>query len=250
MSVITDRSDAVWHVGVDLAWKVDPPGSNRTAVTVLDDGGRFFSQKLVTTDQEILDGLVGLGRRIHVGIDAPLVVANRTGRRRCEDELQRLGLTAYPANREWLGNRFGGVRGEKLVEQLEEFGFVLVDRHEHWLTRTVIEVFPYASWRRLFPEYRSFKTGSKSGRVCTVEEAARRLEWLIPGVMGSALRLVRDCASLKAVSQAGDLLDSAVAAWTTYLFHQSAGESCQVVGSLEPWDDPRRGFVVIPRCQT
>jgi predicted RNase H-like nuclease/Holliday junction resolvase RusA-like endonuclease len=73
-------------VGIDLAW-----GSKaRTGLAVVDDAGRLVQSGAVRTDDEIDEWLrTVVGDVIVAAVDAPLIVPNETGQRRCETEISR-----------------------------------------------------------------------------------------------------------------------------------------------------------------
>lgn len=73
-------------VGIDLAW-----GSKaRTGLAVVDDDGRLVTSGVVRTDDEIDQWLRASGGDVvDAAVDAPLIVPNETGQRRCETEVSR-----------------------------------------------------------------------------------------------------------------------------------------------------------------
>ncbi|WP_051400046.1 DUF429 domain-containing protein [Haloechinothrix halophila] len=73
-------------VGIDLAW-----GSKaRTGVAVVDDAGRLIHSGAVRTDDEIDAWLrTFAGHVVVAAVDAPLIVPNESGQRRCETEISR-----------------------------------------------------------------------------------------------------------------------------------------------------------------
>jgi predicted RNase H-like nuclease len=86
-------------IGIDLAW-----GSRaRSGVAVLDANGRLLLVESVITDSE-LDGTLKpwLDGPCVVGLDAPLIVTNPTGRRECEALLTKAFAAqhagCYPSN--------------------------------------------------------------------------------------------------------------------------------------------------------
>ncbi|MFS0701628.1 DUF429 domain-containing protein [Cellulomonas sp. 179-A 4D5 NHS] len=106
------------YLGLDLAW-----GSRaRTGLAALDEHGRLVASCAVRTDDEIAAFVAEHAPgEVVAAIDAPLVVPNLTGRRRCEAlvtaEFGRFHAGAYPANRsnplfdppraQTLADRFG-----------------------------------------------------------------------------------------------------------------------------------------------
>ncbi|MDP1877616.1 MAG: DUF429 domain-containing protein [Actinomycetota bacterium] len=88
-------------VGLDLAWGERA----RTGIAVLDADGRLDRSTSVRTDDEIAEflGDYATDRGIVAAIDAPLIVPNESGSRRCEKEITaafgRFHAGAYPSNR-------------------------------------------------------------------------------------------------------------------------------------------------------
>lgn len=130
-------------VGIDLAW------GDRAAsgVVVAGRDGTIRTSATVTTDADIL-ALVPVDA-VALAIDAPLVVPNETGARRCDRELsrclRRFHAGAYPANRSipWLreprGGRLATATGASLDPDDLDAG-----------RRVALEVYPHAASVVLF----------------------------------------------------------------------------------------------------
>ena len=121
------------------------------------------------SDQAGPDGLL-------LGVDAPLLVPNVTGKRPCETELgrrfARFHAGAHPANRTIFG---GDVRGERLVNRLAEIGIA----HDPYLTsprqtpvRQMMEVFPHPAHVILFGLAKTLKYKAKPKRSYDLRWAA------------------------------------------------------------------------------
>src|SRR6185437_13321952 len=86
-------------VGIDLAWG----HRARTGIAVLDPTGELLAIESVHTDDEI-DAVIApfISGPCVVGLDAPLLVENPTGRRPCEAQLTRAfgpqHAATYPSN--------------------------------------------------------------------------------------------------------------------------------------------------------
>ena len=143
-------------IGVDLAWS--PRNPTAAAVADLQDGrwtiievaGDLVSNANVA---DFIDAAAAGGPGI-VGIDAPLVVPKSTGIRRADALVntlfRRYNAGVHPANRHSLG-RYGGLRAEALVAELEARGFRHNPRiHQRRPTRTFFELYPHAALVALF----------------------------------------------------------------------------------------------------
>jgi predicted RNase H-like nuclease len=145
----------MYFIGVDLAWGERKP----TGVAVLDDGGRLVHLGVAGDDASILAllGPYAEGDCL-VAIDAPLVVTNPSGNRRCEAELNRdfraFDAGAHPSNtsRPWFAD---GGRGARLTRALD---LNATSR------RQAIEVYPHAASVALFHLDRTLKYKQKQGR--------------------------------------------------------------------------------------
>ncbi len=201
------------------------------------------------TEEACQDGLL-------LGIDAPLLVPNETGKRPCETELgkrfAKFQAGAHPANRTIFG---GDVRGERLVERLSEIGI----SHDPYLqaprqtpTRQAMEVFPHPAHIRLFGlaktlKYKPKPKRSYETRWAAMNEYARLLRSLsqfdppldlpahwppadVSGLIGAKLKSLED--GMDALSCAYVVL------W--YWRHGAAG--AEVLG------DMTGGYVVIPQA--
>lgn len=118
----------------------------------------------VTDDMEIL-GIVQDAGRSWVGIDASLVVRNQEGLRPCERRLRQMGVRVLPTNRSFLQRRFGGSRGELLVDELASIGFHLSSGEAEG-GRLVFEVFPHGTLHLLSGGKRpDYKRGGREARA-------------------------------------------------------------------------------------
>jgi predicted RNase H-like nuclease len=238
------------YLGVDLAWG----RRNRTGLAVLDHTGRLLDSLTVRTDDEIAwfmdqhrtDTLVA-------AIDAPLVVPNDTGRRRCEAEVSaqfgRFGAGAYPANR---GNpRFiPEPRGARLAAR---FGWEMdpVVQPEPG-RRVCIEVYPHPAMVSLFGLDQVIPYKVKAGRTLPDLKAAyARLLHHIENTCGAVLGLAdssRWRALHAAASNAGrksdlerieDEIDAVFCAYLAWLWATDR-ERMTVLGSYAT------GYIVTP----
>lgn len=250
-------------LGLDLAWG----GKNKSGGCVIscatDAGSRASVLEYTETlgdDDEIVrwvsrwndeagaDGLL-------LGIDAPLLVPNDTGKRPCETELgkrfAKFQAGAHPANRTIFG---GDVRGERLVTRLVKIGIChdpYLDAARQTNVKQMMEVFPHPAHIVLFGLAKTLKYKPKPKRTYEIRWAAmneycrllRSLSQFDPpldlpenwppadvsGMIGAKLKSLED--GLDALSCAYIVL------W--YWRYGSAGG--EVLG------DMTNGYVVLPR---
>lgn len=154
------------HVGIDLAWGERNP----TGLAVLDPGGQLVHLSRVQTDDEILAALQPYAGPLVAAIDAPLVVANPTGKRGAERALDRdfarFEAATHSSNtaKPWFVPE---PRGARLARRL---GLSLADPAA---PRRALEVYPHAATVALFGLSRTLKYKAKSGR--TVESMRAEL---------------------------------------------------------------------------
>ncbi|HET7398167.1 MAG TPA: DUF429 domain-containing protein [Intrasporangium sp.] len=236
-------------IGVDLAWGASRP----TGVAVLDAAGRLVHVAAHGTDDEIVAALTAYTRGdCLVGLDAPLVVLNRTGTRPAEAALSRdfarFEAGAHPANTGRPEFR-DGTRGARLAERL---GLDLDPGSS--APRRAIEVYPHPATVALFRLGRTLKYKNKPGRpVATLRAELGRLMDLLEGLEGAtprmrlrdhdgwrALRALVAGAERKSVlRQAEDQVDAVVCAYVA-LFTARRPEAVTAYG------DVATGYIVTP----
>jgi predicted RNase H-like nuclease len=162
----------MYFVGLDLAWGVRNP----TGVAVVDTAGSLVHVGAAVDDDGIVEQVAPyIDHACLVGIDAPLIVNNATGRRRAEKELSAdfhlFHAGAYPANT-GLAAFVGGPRGGRLAERLG------LDMNPYSAGRKrAIEVYPHSASVALFNLDRIVKY--KRGDVHQRRSELRRLMGLI-----------------------------------------------------------------------
>jgi predicted RNase H-like nuclease len=251
----------MWFVGLDLAWS---ERNTSGAVVLASHGGTATPvawEDSLGEDREIIQFLLSqLGEApALVAIDAPLVVPNLTGARRCDRELSHVyrerEAGALPANRARLGPR---VRGEALVRKLALHGF------GHSLqvpprrpARQLIEVYPHPAAVELFGLEKTLKYKARPGRPLPFRqrELARYRQLLlsladyVPSLEARSLleRLDPRKARGRALKRLEDLLDALFCAYIAcYIWwHGPLGYRC--------FGDLKEGYILVPRpvsCQS
>jgi predicted RNase H-like nuclease/ppGpp synthetase/RelA/SpoT-type nucleotidyltranferase len=149
----------MYAVGVDLAWGQRRP----TGIAVLDADGALVRLATVQGDEDIDREIAAyVEGPCLVAIDAPLVVANRTGNRPAEAALNRdfarFDAGAHPSNT-GKPELAGTPRGAALAAR---FGLDLDPASR--APRRAIEVYPHAATVALFRLGRTLKYKNKKGR--------------------------------------------------------------------------------------
>lgn len=239
-------------IGIDLAWSLRKTHLPDTGGVVLDDNGKVVAHGHLTTDDAIvafvLENKDAAG--CIVGIDAPLVVPNATGRRVCEAALQAVGISSYPANRTLFDRTCGGVRGENLVAQLGKHGFALrAEIGKGEIQQSIVEVYPRALIRRIWGRIPPYKSGAQSNTDADIASGMQELQRLIlqqsdPPLHWEHPPIAADTAATlrpRQLKRCGDLLDAALSAYLGYLAWYGGTERVETIGTIAD------GFIMLPR---
>jgi len=229
------------YVGIDLAW-----GSRaRTGLAVVDDEGRLAASGSATSDAQIAEWLSEHGRTVVVAaVDAPLIVPNATGQRRCETEISRafgrFKIGAHSSNRSRPG--FDPPRAETLAAR---FGWsVDPDLRGDLDTPVCIEVYPHPAMVALFglDERILYKKGpARADGFATLVRLLTTVEELRLDESG---RWKEICAVVAApgpgdLDRVEDELDAILCAHLAWLWHHRP-DDLRVYGSLAD------GYIVAP----
>ncbi len=250
-------------LGLDLAWG----NKNTSGGVVLSYSPGSGSCGAVLEVSETLgddDEIVAWVRRwneeagaegLLLGVDAPLLVPNRVGKRPCEAEIGRrfakFQAGAHPANRTIFKDN---VRGERLVARLAEEGITdnpYLDSPRQAGVRQMMEVFPHPAHIVLFGLARTLKYKAKPGRDyasrrAAMNEYSRHLRELtahdppltLPEDWPPADADGRIAGTLKRLE---DGLDALTCAYTVYWYWWHGRAGAEVLGDLTD------GYIAIPR---
>jgi predicted RNase H-like nuclease len=252
-------------LGLDLAWGKKNTSGGCVITCAATPGSRASVLEYTETlgdDDEIIDWVSRWNETdeacdgLLIGIDAPLLVPNDTGKRPCETEIGRrfakFQAGAHPANRTIFG---GDVRGERLVKRLATLGI----RHDPYLdtprqtnVRQVMEVFPHPAHVVLFGLAKTLKYKPKPKRTyetrwAAMNEYSRLLRSLsqfdppldlpqdwppadVSGIIGAKLKSLEDG------------LDALSCAYVVLWYWRHGAGGAEVLG------DMTNGYVVIPQA--
>lgn len=202
------------HIGLDLAWGERNP----TGVAVLDASGRLVHLSVARTDDDIVPALEAYPGPCLAAIDAPLVVANPSGKRGAERALDRdfarfqAATHASNTTRPWFTPE---PRGARLARRL---GW---SWNDPTAPRRAIEVYPHAATVALFGLSRTLKYKNKSGRS-------------VDSLRAEMLELVRLLGTLRGSDPALDLSRPAWAAVAASV--SAATRKCDLRRAEDPVD--------------
>ncbi len=262
------------YIGIDLAWGT----KNTTAAVALQgidpsgdpaDGAELIACNDALTDNDSIVAFVrewgGASGGVLVGIDAPLLVPNQTGRRPCETILSRCMARAqagpHPANRNLVATGpESTVRGETLVARFAE---ELKIAHTPYLDassaplRACFEVFPHPAHVALFDldktlKYKIKPNRPRETRLSEFERYVRFLTGL--GASDPPLSLTAPASDWLrcdpaeqtpvALKRFEDALDALTCAYVALYRHRWGDARCPVVGDLS------NGYIVTPATET
>jgi predicted RNase H-like nuclease/tRNA(Leu) C34 or U34 (ribose-2'-O)-methylase TrmL len=231
------------RIGIDLAW-----GANgRTGLAVVDAAGALVDSGSVRTDDEIDAWIATHGPVTAIGLDAPLIVPNASGRRDAERLLgrayQRFDAGAHPTNRSrpWMDPP----RGLRLAER---HGWSVDPAHRGSAGAPVcIEVSPHPGMVGLWGLDRviPYKKGSFPDRRDGFDRLLRLLEAVevlrLPGSTAWASILARFAAAERLVhlDVLEDEIDAVFCAHLAWLWAEQPG-------ALTVYGDLAGGYIVAP----
>ena len=169
------------------------------------------------------------------------MVPNRTGMRSTEKLVRGMGILILPTSGDYLLDKFGGSRGERLVKRLEEKEFRLASPADD-SGRLIYEVFPHAEVVRTMGRHFRYKRGRLAERKKECLKLVHSIERQNPGLHlpdGIAEEIGRaDSAGIKAVA---DKIDSLLCAISVYRHAIYGGQATQMIG------DGENGFILLCR---
>lgn len=152
-------------IGIDLAWTY----KNESGICVIDESGEVLELESAVFSDENLVNIIKTysDEKLHIAIDAPLVVNNETGSRQAERDLQRgrihgHRLFAFNSNRTFMTKTYKGIRGEMLSNLIiEHLPNISIGMNEQ--DSSIVETFPTGIVSGLFPDIFPVKYKRKKG---------------------------------------------------------------------------------------
>lgn len=238
-------------IGIDLAWTY----KNESGICVIDESGEVLVLESAVFSDEDLVNIIKMysGEKLHIAIDAPLVVNNETGSRQAERDLQRgrihgHRLFAFNSNRTFMMKAYKVIRGEVLsnliIEHLPNISIGMNEQNS-----SIIETFPTGIVSGLFPNIFPVKYKRKKGM--TFEETVGQMKLMTESIglfgqqniiSGFSDKLIVEETAItrKHHKHLEDKLDAVLCALGLFLIYEKLAEPRQF-GTDED------GFILIPQ---
>lgn len=219
-----------YYIGIDLAWKA----TKETGICILNDNKECIYLKADVYSNEEIAALINSYPGV-TSVDAPLIVKNETGGRRCDSLLMRTKINGrhlklYATSRTYMKRVFGSIRGEEIISKVDQS-----------LKEQIIETYPTGIFLSLFPDLFEDKYKLSSRLPLTeVKEHALQLIAAIKA-MGFQFNLTPEAVQTKrAYKTFEDQLDSVLCAINSYFF---------VNGQYTSFAIDDNGKIVLPRLE-
>lgn len=237
-------------IGIDLAWTY----KNESGICVIDESGDVLVLESAVFSDENLVNIIKTysGEKLHIAIDAPLVVNNETGSRQAERDLQRgrihgHRLFAFNSNRTFMKKAYKGIRGEMLSNLIiEHLPNISIGMNEQG--SSIVETFPTGIVSGLFPDIFPVKYKRKKGM--TFEETVGQMKLMTERIglfeqqniiSGFSDKLIVDETTITRIhhKHLEDKLDAVLCALGLYLIHEKLAEP-------RKFGTDEEGFILIP----
>ena len=151
-------------IGVDLAWGE----KNLSGFCVLQESKaklEILDIKLLKSIDDIVDEIKKYKNfKIHVGVDAPLLVPNEIANREIEKnfnkDFARYKISMLPVNKKLLTKHISIIRSEELFNKLSEYGF----KRDYNSDKVIYEVYPHSTIAMCFNNHEILPYKRKKGR--------------------------------------------------------------------------------------
>jgi putative endonuclease len=208
-----------YFIGIDLAWG-DKNSSGFSVVTKKSKKLKIVESKLLYSIDDILIEIQKYcDEEVFIGIDAPLVIPNKTGNREIEKEFNRdfskYKISMLPVNKTLLSKYSKNIRSVELFERLSQMGF----KRDFMTSKVVFEVYPHSTIATLFNNNQILPYKRKKGRdILFIKEQMSIYQNYLKKEFLSSKILQRDIFTLKGKSlkEYEDILDSLTCALSVY----------------------------------
>ncbi len=152
------------YIGIDLAWGE----KNFSGFCVTQQEGnklKILELKLLKSIDEIVQEITKYeAYKVHIGVDAPLVVPNETGNREIEKDFNKdfakYKISMLPANKKLLTKYSPKIRSIELFERLSDLGFQRDFEHN----KVIFEVYTHSTIAMCFNNHQILPYKRKKGR--------------------------------------------------------------------------------------
>lgn len=206
-------------IGIDLAWGE----KNLSGFCVLipdSDKLKILDIKLLKSIDEIIYEINRYSDyKVHVGVDAALVIPNEDKNREIEKEFNKdfskYKISMLPVNRKILTKYSQTIRSEVLFDSLSKLGF----ERDYNSKKVIFEVYPHSTIAVCFNDYKILKYKRKKGRsVDFIKEQLKTYKDYLSEVISKNSFFDTDIDMLKGASLKDfeDKLDSITCAYTLF----------------------------------
>ena len=221
------------YIGIDLAWGE----KNYSGFCVLcEDKNRLKTldvKLLKTIDEIVLEIQKYSDSKLHVGVDAPLVVPNETGNREIEKnfnkDFARYKISMLPANKKLLTKYSPKIRSEELFKRLTDLGF----QRDYNSDKVIFEVYTHSTISMLFNKHKILPYKRKKGRNTEfIKEQLAIYKKYLSSVVRSHAIFKEDISTCRGqnLKDYEDKLDAITCAYSMYYCKDNSSKFYQVDG--------------------
>ena len=232
MCILSKKKDSL-YIGIDLAWGEKNP-SGFCVAKPSKNKLKILDVKLLHSIDEILDEILKYkDYKVHVGVDAPLVVPNDSGNRDIEKEFNKdfakYKISMLPANKKLLTKYSPTIRSVGLFDKLNKLGFKRDYKHD----KVIFEVYTHSTVAMLWNNHEILPYKRKKGR--NTEFIKNQLDiykkYLLKEFYSHKI-LKEDLSTLKGkkLKDYEDMLDALTSAYSIYYCKEGDAKFYQVDG--------------------
>jgi len=222
------------YIGIDLAWGEKNP-SGFCVATSSKNKLKILDVKLLHSIDEIIDEILKYKDfKVHVGVDAPLVVPNENGNRDIEKEFNKdfakYKISMLPANKKILTKYSPKIRSVGLYERLSALGF----KRDYKSDKVIFEVYTHSTIAMLWNNHEILPYKRKKGRDTTfIKEQLEVYKKYLSKEFFSHKILKEDLSSLKGkkLKDYEDMLDALTCTCSIHYCKDNEAKFYQVDGA-------------------